>query len=84
MKLARLGKVFEVEKIEHYIKHAERQVEQIDRRVLKGEIIPHSEKVFSIFIVQKHIHYLYIPSRGFQESCKTGLTIKGIMSLKGV
>jgi len=49
MKLARLGKVFEVEKIEHYIKHAERQVDQIDRRVLKGEIIPHSEKVFSIF-----------------------------------
>ncbi|MCF6299403.1 MAG: ISNCY family transposase [Thiomicrorhabdus sp.] len=49
MKLARLGKVFEVEKIEYYIKHAERQVDQIDRRVLKEETIPHSEKVFSIF-----------------------------------
>ena len=48
-KLACLGKVFEVEKIEHYIKHAERQIAQIDRRVLKGEVIPHSEKVFSIF-----------------------------------
>jgi len=38
-----------VEQIHHYIQHAERQIEQIDRRVLKGERIPHNEKVFSIF-----------------------------------
>jgi len=38
-----------VEQIHHYIQHAERQIEQIDRRVLKGEAIPHAEKVFSIF-----------------------------------
>jgi hypothetical protein len=35
--------------IEHYIQHARRQVEQIERRVLKGEVIPHEEKVFSLF-----------------------------------
>ncbi len=46
-----LGKIFQVEQIAHYIQiqHAVRQVDQIDRRVLKGEVIPHSEKVFSIF-----------------------------------
>lgn len=29
--------------------HAERQIDQIRRRVLQGEVIPHHEKVFSIF-----------------------------------
>lgn len=32
-----------------YIAHAERQIDQIRRRVLFGETIPHEEKVFSIF-----------------------------------
>ena len=35
--------------LDEYIVHAERQIEQIRRRVLQGERIPHSEKVFSIF-----------------------------------
>ena len=35
--------------IEGYIAHAKRQIDQIDRRLLKGETIPHGEKVFSIF-----------------------------------
>ena len=35
--------------IEQYIRHAERQIDQIHRRVLLGEKIPHEEKVFSIF-----------------------------------
>lgn len=37
------------EEIESYINHAERQIDQIRRRVLEGEKIPHQEKVFSIF-----------------------------------
>jgi hypothetical protein len=37
------------EAIARYIKHARRQIDQIERRVLKGEIIAHEEKVFSIF-----------------------------------
>lgn len=35
--------------IGRYIEHGERQIEQIIRRVLNGEKIPHEEKVFSIF-----------------------------------
>lgn len=38
-----------VEKIQEFIAHAERQIDQINRRVLKNEIIPASEKVYSIF-----------------------------------
>ena len=36
-------------KIDHFIGHAKRQIDQVDRRVLKGETIPHDKKVFSIF-----------------------------------
>ena len=35
--------------IEDYINHAIRQIEQIERRILNDEIIPHCEKVFSIY-----------------------------------
>lgn len=41
--------ILDLQKIEKYVKHAERQINQIERRVLRGEIIPHHEKVFSIF-----------------------------------
>lgn len=42
--------------IESYIAHAIRQADQTDRRVLKGEKIPHEEKVFSIF--QPHTQWI--------------------------
>jgi IS5 family transposase len=32
-----------------FTQHARRQIDQIDRRVLRGERIPHDEKVFSLF-----------------------------------
>lgn len=35
--------------IESYMDHAQRQINQIERRVIRGEVIPHDEKVFSIF-----------------------------------
>jgi IS5 family transposase len=35
--------------LDDYIAHGERQIDQIRRRVLNGERIPHEEKVFSIF-----------------------------------
>lgn len=35
--------------LDDYVQHAERQIDQIRRRVLRGEVIPHAEKVFSIF-----------------------------------
>jgi hypothetical protein len=38
-----------LQELDNYMAHARRQIEQIDRRVLQGERIPHQEKVFSIF-----------------------------------
>ncbi len=38
-----------IEEISIYINHAKRQIDQIKRRVINGETIPHSEKVFSLF-----------------------------------
>jgi hypothetical protein len=35
--------------LDDYLKHAGRQADQVRRRVLEGEAIPHAEKVFSIF-----------------------------------
>lgn len=35
--------------LDGYMAHVERQIDQIRRRVLQGEVIPHHEKVFSIF-----------------------------------
>jgi IS5 family transposase len=35
--------------LDDYLAHGERQIDQIRRRVLLGERIPHEEKVFSIF-----------------------------------
>ena len=43
-------------KIEGFIKHAKRQIDQIKRRVIQGETIPHHEKVFSIF--EEHTEWL--------------------------
>ncbi len=37
------------QQIEGYLGHARRQIDQIRSRVLQGEKIPHSEKVFSVF-----------------------------------
>ena len=38
-----------INKIRNFSMHAVRQIDQIDRRLLKGETIPQNEKVFSIF-----------------------------------
>lgn len=32
-----------------FVQHAERQIDQIQRRAIQGETIPHAEKVFSLF-----------------------------------
>lgn len=39
-----------------FIQHARRQIDQIDRRVLRGESIAHDEKVFSLF--QPHTEWI--------------------------
>ena len=35
-------------KVIHYLLHAQRQVNQVYRRLIKGEVIPHEDKVFSV------------------------------------
>ena len=42
--------------LDNYLKHADRQADQIRRRVLAGEAIPHAEKVFSMF--QPHTEWV--------------------------
>ncbi len=42
--------------VEGFLQHAQRQISQIDRRVLQGEKIPHEEKVFSLF--QPHTEWI--------------------------
>ncbi len=42
--------------VEGFLQHAQRQISQIDRRVLQGEKIPHGEKVFSLF--QPHTEWI--------------------------
>jgi hypothetical protein len=42
--------------LDAYLKHVERQIDQIDRRVLQGETIAHEEKVFWIF--QPHTEWI--------------------------
>jgi len=51
-----LDNLIAVEQIHHYIEHAIRQIDQTDRRVLQGEVIPHDEKVFSIF--EEHTEWI--------------------------
>ena len=42
--------------LDDFMEHARRQIDQIDRRVLRGEHIPHDEKVFSLF--QPHTEWI--------------------------
>jgi hypothetical protein len=46
----------EFSELDRFIQHAERQIDQIRRRVIEGEIIPHDEKVFSIF--EEHTEWI--------------------------
>ena len=43
-----LGMARKIE-IDGFMRHAERQIDQIKRRVIDGQTIPHAEKAFSIF-----------------------------------
>jgi hypothetical protein len=50
-----LAEVF-LGELDQFMVHAARQIEQIDRRVLQGQGIPHEEKVFSLF--QPHTEWI--------------------------
>jgi hypothetical protein len=51
-----IGNVAQIMLIENYLSHADRQIDQIRRRVLEGETIAHHEKVFSIF--EEHTEWI--------------------------
>lgn len=51
-----IGNVAQIMLIESYLSHADRQIDQIRRRVLQGETIAHHEKVFSIF--EEHTEWI--------------------------
>jgi hypothetical protein len=46
----------EVIELDRFMQHAERQIDQIRRRVLQGRSIPHEQKVFSIF--EEHTEWI--------------------------
>jgi hypothetical protein len=54
-----------IQEIEKYIAHAERQIDQIRRRVIEGETIPHHEKVFSIF--EEHTEWIVKGKAGVSQ-----------------
>jgi len=50
-----LAEVF-LGELDEFMGHAERQIDQVDRRVLQGQTIPHEKKVFSLF--QPHTEWI--------------------------
>lgn len=48
--------IAQINEINSYVEHAQRQMDQIMRRVVNGEIIPNVEKVYSIF--QPHTEWI--------------------------
>ena len=50
-----LAEVF-LGELDQFMTHADRQIDQVDRRVLQGQSIPHEEKVFSLF--QPHTEWI--------------------------
>jgi hypothetical protein len=59
--------------IEMYIAHAERQIDQIRRRVIGGEKIPHNEKVFSIF--EEHTEWISKGKAGVPQELGLGVCV---------
>ncbi|MCP4876387.1 MAG: ISNCY family transposase, partial [Gammaproteobacteria bacterium] len=45
-----------IKEIQRFMAHADRQIDQIQRRVVNGETIPHEEKVFSVF--EEHTEWI--------------------------
>jgi transposase, IS5 family len=54
-----------IKEIQRYIAHAERQMDQIRRRVAEGETIPHHEKVFSLF--EEHTEWINKGKAGISQ-----------------
>jgi hypothetical protein len=62
-----------LQEIERYVVHAERQIDQIRRRALEGEKIPHDEKVFSIF--EEHTEWIVKGKAGVSQELGVAVCI---------
>jgi hypothetical protein len=62
-----------------FIAHAQRPIDHIERRVLKGEVIPHDEKVFSLF--QAHTEWIVKGKAGVPV--ELGLRVAVVESQEG-
>ncbi len=60
-----------INEIVRFIAHAKRQIEQIRRRVVNGETIPHHKKVFSIF--EEHTKWIVKGKAGVPQ--ESGLNV---------
>ena len=60
-------------RVEHFIDHAKRQIDQIHRRVILDEKIPHEEKVFSIF--QPHTEWISKGKAGVPQELGLGVCV---------
>ena len=66
-----MGNVAQIMLIENFLSHADRQIDQIRRRVLEGETISHHEKVFSIF--EEHTEWISKGKAGVPQ--EVGLSV---------
>ena len=41
--------ILKILQIKHFVQMLDKHIDLIDRRILKGEVIPHAEKIFSLF-----------------------------------
>jgi hypothetical protein len=44
-----VAQMLKIQELTYYLKMLEKHIDLVDRRLLKGEVIPHADKVFSIF-----------------------------------
>ena len=68
-----LGQMVHIMLIDNYIAHAERQIDQIRRRVLEGKTIAHHEKVFSIF--EEHTEWISKGKAGVPQELGLGVCV---------
>jgi hypothetical protein len=68
-----ISSVARIMSIESYIAHAERQIDQIRRRIVNDETIPHHEKVFSIF--EEHTEWISKGKAGVPQELGLGVCV---------
>jgi len=68
-----MGTMAQLMVIDGYIAHAERQIDQIRRRVLEGDPIAHQEKVFSIF--EEHTEWISKGKAGVPQVLGLGVCV---------